>query len=63
MGLRAVDELDHASLAKGCGAISALTARTNGLTRTASPATSRKLFEMSPEVKSKIDVLWPKLGL
>jgi 4-hydroxy-3-polyprenylbenzoate decarboxylase len=58
-----VDQLDHASLAEGFGGKIGFDCThkwpgENGFSRD-----FPKLINMSPEVKSRIDALWPKLGL
>lgn len=58
-----VDQLDHASMAEGFGGKIGFDCThkwpgENGFSRD-----FPKLIEMSPEVKSRIDALWPKLGL
>ena len=58
-----VDQLDHASLAEGFGGKIGFDCThkwpgENGFSRD-----FPKLIEMSPEVKSRIDALWPRLGL
>ncbi len=58
-----VDQLDHASLAEGFGGKIGFDCThkwpgENGFSRD-----FPKLIEMSPSVKSRIDDLWPKLGL
>jgi 4-hydroxy-3-polyprenylbenzoate decarboxylase len=58
-----VDQLDHASLSEGFGGKIGFDCThkwpgENGFSRD-----FPKLIEMSPEVKSRIDALWPKLGL
>jgi 4-hydroxy-3-polyprenylbenzoate decarboxylase len=58
-----VDQLDHASLAEGFGGKIGFDCThkwpgENGFSRD-----FPKLIEMSPDVKRRIDALWPKLGL
>ena len=58
-----VDQLDHASLSEGFGGKIGFDCThkwpgENGFSRD-----FPKLIEMSPEVKAKIDALWPRLGL